>query len=800
MYNKHPKLVPDIFIDKKEPILPYTKSSISTKLNIHPHMGSTVNLAVEPEDFLPMVSESPLFSLLRLLNPLFNQLISNLITTANLIWFFSFFSLKFAFKETIMEEDHEDYNYSSPPTTSMVDYGNQQPSWFQPHHSVQIQMDPESAQQQHAHLHPKFPAKAAGSNVSRNHSELMEGLKADSNPPSRPTSRAGMRFLPDFIQDSRIVNLLFGSRSNSSQNPNANAHLPHHHYQNYSNLTKQHHQHYAQHANNPSTFLLKTPTKKLRHQQQPNTPLLNESSTTDLSRGARSNQPNQSLLVNSNTPFSMNASIGGNLNTMHNFNNTSLSATTMNNSQHLAGSHQNLVSGSSAAGGNLSAAGKTKPQSSRRNIVEHDDLSASDYDQRYESTTARNHRSLRLNRTSTLNQTPNAKYSNLPTAPVLSTFTSSGSSAAKSRMSPFMNRLRNSLNFSSHHYRNLNKLSARNKRSSFSSAISLKSKCDNPTADQLVTQNGFHFPPTYVPPKNPNQYLPLHLRRSQESASVLTLDQENELNNNLNNAANLNRTTDSNDTIEIKISPASRASHRNLNSAEPQSLANLEEENLIVMDDLSSRSEDKESEQPERKQEPDQAETAEQQREESRETGVEESRLRSQSSSYTIATAAEILKASNENELAKLKSSTKPSINNQDSQPLTSGTLTGGTLTENHSKSSSTRSSSTELNQDHEISNEKQSLLNKNETDPSCSSNEAAIAQLPTLAVEQPEEDEDEADENEKPYSPNEDCHEERYEESPTSSNDSLSPYESNQNTVSSYTQLLEKDKNNGEY
>lgn len=44
MYNKHPKLVPDIFIDKR-PILPYTKSSLGTKLNVHPHLGSTVNLA-----------------------------------------------------------------------------------------------------------------------------------------------------------------------------------------------------------------------------------------------------------------------------------------------------------------------------------------------------------------------------------------------------------------------------------------------------------------------------------------------------------------------------------------------------------------------------------------------------------------------------------------------------------------------------------------------------------------------------------------------------------------------------------
>lgn len=44
MYNKHPKLVQDLFWDKREPILPYTKSSINTKLNVHPHLGSTVNL------------------------------------------------------------------------------------------------------------------------------------------------------------------------------------------------------------------------------------------------------------------------------------------------------------------------------------------------------------------------------------------------------------------------------------------------------------------------------------------------------------------------------------------------------------------------------------------------------------------------------------------------------------------------------------------------------------------------------------------------------------------------------------
>lgn len=705
-----------------------------------------------------------------------------------------------------MEEDHEDYNYSSPPSTSMVD--GTQTSWFQPHHSVQIQMDPESAQpQQHAHfnhLPPKFPPplpqQQTKTNVSRNHSELIEGLKTESDQSSRPASRAGMRFVPEFLANSRIVNTLFGGLSNSSQTPTAN--LPHHHYQNYSNLTKHHH---AQRANNPNTFLLKTPTKKPRYQdrfqqqqqshQQPTTPLLNESSTNDL-RTTRSNQANQSLLVN-NTPFSMNASnasIGGNLNSNLNNFNTSLSATTMNNSQHLASSHQNL--GSAAGNQSAAATGRSRPQ--RRNVAEHDDLTATDYDQRYESSSGRNHRNLRLNRTSTLTHPSKAKYSTCPTAPVLPTFNSSSSASSKNRMSPLMNRLRNSLNFSSslHHYRNLNSKFTRTKRSSFSSAISLKSKCENPTSDQLVTPNGFHFPQAYVPPKNPNQYQPLHLK--QESGSALTLDQESELNNNLNDAANLNRATDSQDTIETKISPASRASHRNLNSTEPQSLANLEEEeNLIVMDDLSCRSEDREDR---KENEP----AKENEQEKSHEESVEESRMRSQNSSYTIATAAEILKASNENELAKLKSSTKPIINNQDSQPLTGGTLTGGTLTENHSKSSSTRSSSTELNADHEM------LTGKSgEIETPAAASESKVTQVKVIepaevrtveAEEEDEEDEDESEEAGKPYSPNEDVNEERYEESPTSSNDSLSPYESNQNTVSSYTQLLEKDKNNGEY
>ena len=47
MYNQHPKVVRDIFWDKGEPYLPYTKSSLNTKLsNLHPHSGSTIDLNI----------------------------------------------------------------------------------------------------------------------------------------------------------------------------------------------------------------------------------------------------------------------------------------------------------------------------------------------------------------------------------------------------------------------------------------------------------------------------------------------------------------------------------------------------------------------------------------------------------------------------------------------------------------------------------------------------------------------------------------------------------------------------------
>lgn len=693
MYNKHPKLVPDAFWDKKEPILPYTKSSLGTKLSAHPHMGSTVNLSSNCNRKLFIIEECVLI----------------------FIFFFAVEPEEFLPMETIMEEDHEDYNYSSPPTTSMVDYGNKQPNWgFRDQPSI-IQMDSQENQFNSNLINQDkyLSGKAGIDDFSRNQSEIIENLRTESNQSSRCTGRSTrLSFLPDSIQESKIVKMLFGgSQSNSSKNLDINSSQNVNQYQNYSNLLRQHHQN----SSNLNTFRLKTPIKK----QQPQT---NQQST---------DQQQMSNIRRLNP-----ASTGGNFN-------TSLSMSTVS-SQNLSSSHHNLIHTNS---------NKNKLQSSRKTIGQYDDLTSSNDDQsKFEQTSNRNHRNLRLNRPS--NQASSSRYCNLPTAPVLPTFGASNTVTKTKMVSPFMNKLRNSLNnFSTHQYRNLSRLNSRNKRNSFSSAISLKSKCDNPTSEQLVTQNGFHFPQSYIPPNNPHQYLPIHLQTDhQDSASILTLEQENELNNNNNDALNLN------EKIEIKISPASqRASQRDLNF--DQSLPNLnEEDNLIVMDDLTHK---------------DDNEKKDKEQNDARET---------------ISKAASILKASNENEIIKLKSSVnKPIINNQDSVPLTSGTLT-----ENQSsKSSSNHSSTTELNQEEENINENQSLINKNETTSSSSiSNETTQTLINNT---------DQNDRDDQSYSPNEEPNEERYEDSPTNSNDSLSPYESNQNTISSYTQLLEKEKNSKE-
>lgn len=79
MHRKHPRLVKDAYWDELEPQLPYTKSSVN--LRSQPHLGSAINLDINPEEseFVPM--------------------------------------------ETIMEDDHEEINfvYSSPPTSPTKD-------------------------------------------------------------------------------------------------------------------------------------------------------------------------------------------------------------------------------------------------------------------------------------------------------------------------------------------------------------------------------------------------------------------------------------------------------------------------------------------------------------------------------------------------------------------------------------------------------------------------------------------------------------------------------------------------------
>uniref|UniRef100_A0A1W7RAY2 Bestrophin homolog n=1 Tax=Hadrurus spadix TaxID=141984 RepID=A0A1W7RAY2_9SCOR len=74
MHRKHPRLIKDAYWDELEPQLPYTKSSVN--LRSQPHLGSAINLDINPEEseFVPM--------------------------------------------ETIMEDDHEENQfYNSPPTS-----------------------------------------------------------------------------------------------------------------------------------------------------------------------------------------------------------------------------------------------------------------------------------------------------------------------------------------------------------------------------------------------------------------------------------------------------------------------------------------------------------------------------------------------------------------------------------------------------------------------------------------------------------------------------------------------------------
>lgn len=78
MQGKHPRLVRDMYWDESEPHLPYTKSSFN--LRSQPHLGSAVNLDIDLE------------------------------------------KAEFITMETIMEEDKEENNYSSPPRSPTSEF------------------------------------------------------------------------------------------------------------------------------------------------------------------------------------------------------------------------------------------------------------------------------------------------------------------------------------------------------------------------------------------------------------------------------------------------------------------------------------------------------------------------------------------------------------------------------------------------------------------------------------------------------------------------------------------------------
>ena len=75
----------------------------------------------------------------------------------------------------------QDYNFISTPNT-MFDYDNQ-PKWFQNHNqteNIEIDNENELKQQTNPLLNPNNYQGDHG-NVSRNHSELIESLKAENS-------------------------------------------------------------------------------------------------------------------------------------------------------------------------------------------------------------------------------------------------------------------------------------------------------------------------------------------------------------------------------------------------------------------------------------------------------------------------------------------------------------------------------------------------------------------------------------------------------------------------------------------
>lgn len=169
MHQRHPRLVRDIYWDEAEPQLPYTKSSVN--LRTQPHLGSAMTLDVDPEEseFVPM--------------------------------------------ETILEEDHDEHKYTSPPTSP--------PNAADP---PQVS-GPLSSHLYHVPLHLQQPSDYAPPSTISGH--LLDSPITSTRNTSDNTTQTGFRILST---GSRLLNLIIGSSNeNLPQTPKAKEHplVPH---------------------------------------------------------------------------------------------------------------------------------------------------------------------------------------------------------------------------------------------------------------------------------------------------------------------------------------------------------------------------------------------------------------------------------------------------------------------------------------------------------------------------------------------------------------------------------------------
>lgn len=170
MHQRHPRLVRDIYWDEAEPQLPYTKSSVN--LRTQPHLGSAMTLDVDPEEaeFVPM--------------------------------------------ETIMEEDHDEHKYSSPPTSPPNAAGDG------------LTSPPLSASHLYhvpLHLQPQSEFNGLPSTISGHVHDMGSPLISTRNTADN-TTQTGLRILST---GSRFLNLLIGSSNdNLPQTPKASKEHP----------------------------------------------------------------------------------------------------------------------------------------------------------------------------------------------------------------------------------------------------------------------------------------------------------------------------------------------------------------------------------------------------------------------------------------------------------------------------------------------------------------------------------------------------------------------------------------------